>query len=173
MLPPVVLEPPSKARQDEFLSLVEKSVRLHGPWISPPSTPTAYLAYLDRCQADNFQGFFVCDGVDGSLSGVVNFSEIVRGCFENAYGGFYGFAPTARRGLMRAGLTRALDLAFTELALHRVEANVQPGNARSLSMIRALGFRNEGYSPSYLKIRGKWRDHERWALLAEEWNRRW
>ena len=31
-----------------------------------------------------------------------------------------------------------------------------------------LGFRREGYSPRYLKIRGRWRDHERWALLADE-----
>jgi len=36
-------------------------------------------------------------------------------------------------------------------------------------MVQALGFRKEGYSPRYLKIGGRWRDHERWALLVEEW----
>jgi len=35
-----------------------------------------------------------------------------------------------------------------------------------------LGFRLEGYSPRYLKIDGTWRDHERHAITAEEWNQK-
>jgi ribosomal-protein-alanine N-acetyltransferase len=62
----------------------------------------------------------------------------------------------------------ALRFAFTELKLHRVEANIQPANKRSLNLAKAAGFRREGFSPRYLKIGGRWRDHERWAILAEE-----
>ena len=29
--------------------------------------------------------------------------------------------------------------------------------------------RYEGYSQKYLKIGGRWRDHERWAILSDEW----
>lgn len=60
-------------------------------------------------------------------------------------------------------------LAFGELDLHRLEANIQPDNERSIRLVVRLGCRREGYSPRYVKVAGKWRDHERWALLAEDW----
>jgi ribosomal-protein-alanine N-acetyltransferase len=61
--------------------------------------------------------------------------------------------------------------AFRELGLHRLEANIQPTNEPSRALVKRLGFRQEGYSPRYLKIDGEWRDHERWAVLADEWRR--
>ena len=98
----------------------------------------------------------------------MNISEIVRGAFRSAYLGYYAFTPHEDRGLMTEGLRLAVSDAFRRLRLHRLEANVQPGNEASLRLIRRLGFRREGYSPRYLKIRGRWRDHERWALLADQ-----
>ncbi len=70
---------------------------------------------------------------------------------------------------MGEALPLALVQAFRRLKLHRLEADVQPANRPSLRLLRRLGFRREGYSPRYLKLGGRWRDHERWALLAEEW----
>ena len=62
-----------------------------------------------------------------------------------------------------------LKHVFKELKLHRVEANIQPGNIASIALVKRAGFVQEGYSRCYLKISGKWRDHERWALLAKDW----
>jgi ribosomal-protein-alanine N-acetyltransferase len=59
--------------------------------------------------------------------------------------------------------------AFNEMKLHRLEANIQPANAASRALVKALEFRREGFSPRYLKINGRWRDHERWAILSEDW----
>lgn len=106
------------------------------------------------------------------LAGVVNLSEIVRGPFQSAYLGYYAFPPHDRQGYMARGLAAVLQEAFRTLRLHRVEANVQPGNTASRRLIRRLGFRREGYSPKYLKISGRWRDHERWALTIEDWRAR-
>jgi ribosomal-protein-alanine N-acetyltransferase len=69
---------------------------------------------------------------------------------------------------MARGLRLVLAQAFGTLGLHRVEANIQPHNARSIALVRRLGFRLEGYSPQYLQIQGAWADHERWALRADE-----
>lgn len=95
-------------------------------------------------------------------------SEIVRGVFRSAYLGYFAFRPHEGRGLMSEGLGLVVRDAFRRLGLHRLEANVQPGNRASIRLVKRLGFRKEGYSPRYLKIRGRWRDHERWAILADE-----
>jgi ribosomal-protein-alanine N-acetyltransferase len=62
-----------------------------------------------------------------------------------------------------------LRYAFKQLKLHRVEANIQPENVASIALVKRAGFVNEGYSRRYLKIGGQWRDHERWAILHEDW----
>ena len=101
--------------------------------------------------------------------GSINVSEIVRGNFRSAYLGYQIAAPFAGQGYMTEALQLALRFAFRELGLHRVEANVQPGNAASIALVRRAGFTQEGFSRRYIKIGGRWRDHERWALLREDW----
>jgi ribosomal-protein-alanine N-acetyltransferase len=171
-VPLVLLERPSGRRRDEFLAAVRRSRALHRPWIEPPATPAAFDAYLRRCRGRAFRGLFVVVAATRELAGVVNVSEIVRGHFQSAYLGYYALAPFARRGLMTEGLGLVVDHAFTALGLHRLEANVQPANAASRRLVRRLGFRREGLSPRYLEVGGRWRDHERWAILDEDWRRR-
>jgi [ribosomal protein S5]-alanine N-acetyltransferase len=72
---------------------------------------------------------------------------------------------------MTEGLGLALGRAFGALRLHRVVANIQPGNERSIRLVQRLDFTREGFSRRYLRIAGRWRDHERWAILAEDWRR--
>jgi ribosomal-protein-alanine N-acetyltransferase len=106
------------------------------------------------------------------IVGAIHMNEIVRGVFQSAYLGYWIGAPHARRGYMTEGLGLALTHAFKRLGLHRLEANIRPENTASLALVRRLGFRREGLSPRYLKIAGRWCDHERWAILAEEWRPR-
>jgi ribosomal-protein-alanine N-acetyltransferase len=69
---------------------------------------------------------------------------------------------------MYEGTQLVLHHAFRKLKLHRLEANIQPGNHASIALARKCGFVREGYSRRYLKIYGRWKDHERFALLAED-----
>ena len=161
-----------------FLTAVEASRRLHRLWVQPPSTPRRFATYLRRFSSEGARdskqathvGMLVCRREDHAPVGVFNFSEIIRGAFQSAYLGYYGFAEHAGRGYMSEGLALVLRLGFGRLGLHRIEVNVQPANAPSISLVRRAGFTREGFSRRYVKIAGRWRDHERWALLAEDWH---
>jgi ribosomal-protein-alanine N-acetyltransferase len=147
------------------------SIDLHEPWIYPCRDDSAFVAYLARFDDERCAGFVAREAGTGRLVGIVNLSEIVRGSFQNAYMGYYGFAGSQGRGLMSEAVGLVLDEAFGPLGLHRIEANIQPENTRSLALVRRLGFRREGLSARYLLIGGEWRDHERWAILSDEWKR--
>jgi ribosomal-protein-alanine N-acetyltransferase len=110
--------------------------------------------------------FVVCRGDSHTIVGVINISNIGRGVFQSGYLAYYAFAGNERQGLMNEGLRAVVRHAFGSLRLHRLEANIQPGNTASVRLVAACGFSKEGYSPRYLKIRGRWQDHERWAILA-------
>jgi ribosomal-protein-alanine N-acetyltransferase len=168
----VYLRHPNPSDATEFLSMVHASRRLHRPWVYPPSTEEAFDSYVKRAWSERHVGCLICLRHTGEIAGVANLSEIVRGVFQSAYLGFYGNARLTGQGLMKEGLQLLLRHAFRELKLHRIEANVQPQNARSRALVRSLGFLKEGLSPRYLKIGGRWRDHERWTLLVEDWKSR-
>lgn len=170
--PRVSIRPLVAADAAEFLAAVRASRALHRPWVKPPDTPAAFHAWLGRMQPPLHHAFAVVRRDTGALAGVVNLTNIVTGNFCSGFLGYYAFAGHERRGLMRAGLAAVVRQAFRRLGLHRVEANIQPGNAASIALAAACGFRREGFSPRYLKIGGRWRDHERWALLADEPPRR-
>jgi ribosomal-protein-alanine N-acetyltransferase len=167
----VQLERPSARDESRFLEAARRSRPFLHRWAPPPCTSTAYRAYIQRLGKPTHEGRFVVLRGSGDLAGVINISEIVRGAFQSAYLGYYAFVPHAGRGHMTEGLGLALRWAFGTLHLHRVEANIQPDNEASRALVRRLGFRREGFSPRYLKIAGRWRDHERWALVAEDWRR--
>jgi len=162
----IYLRHPELADQRAFLAAVRASQALHRPWVKPPSTPLQFVSYVQQAIAPAHCGFLVCRRDDDDLAGVVTISNIVAGAFRSGYLGYYAFAGSAGQGLLGEGLLAAVRHAFRSLKLHRLEANIQPGNVRSLALVQACGFSREGYSPRYLKIGGRWRDHERWAIVA-------
>lgn len=172
--PNVSIRAPGPGDERAFLALARASRALHERWVRAPSTPAAFRLYLRQAdgRTTSFRGYVAVRDADGVLAGVFNLSEIVHGIFKSAYLGYYAFAGSVAGGHMSAALALVLDRAFGELKLHRVEANVQPANVRSLEFLLRNGFTREGYSRRYLKIGGRWRDHVRFAILAEDWRAR-
>lgn len=169
------LRNPTAEDEVEYLALRRASADFLRPWdpAPPPGVdpyaPESFRAWLGGSRCERRERLLLCRREDDRILGGINFNEIVRGPFQSAYLGYWIGATFARQGYMREGLQLALEYAFGALGLHRVEANVRPVNVASIALVRAAGFRLEGYSPRYLEIAGEWCDHERWALLSDEW----
>jgi [ribosomal protein S5]-alanine N-acetyltransferase len=162
----VCIRPPALSDLKPFLAAVRASQALHHPWVAAPDTPAKFRAYIRRMVPPANYCFLICHRETGTLVGVISVTSIVRGLFRSGYLGYYAFAGSERQGLMRQGLQAVVRHAFKSLKLHRLEANIQPGNAASIALVSSCGFKKEGYSPRYLKVGGRWRDHERWAVLS-------
>jgi ribosomal-protein-alanine N-acetyltransferase len=154
--------------REEFLALARESRQLHRPWTYPPERADQFDDLFARSRRDDFVCLLAVAAEGGAIAGVFTISQIVRGAFQSAYLGYYANARYARQGIMREAMEQVLDHSFGPLALHRLEANIQPGNGPSIALARGAGFRLEGFSPRYLLIGGQWRDHERYAITVDE-----
>lgn len=165
------LTPVSAGDRDAFVAAVRASRSLHAPWIDPADSPARFDAWLGHLRRDDQEAYLIRHVPCGELVGYASVSNIVRRAFQSAQLGYGAFSSHVRRGLMTEGLRSVVDLAFHELQLHRLEANIQPTNTASLALVQRLGFEREGYSPRYLMVGSDWRDHERWAVRTEIWSR--
>ena len=164
----VLIRPPADDDCEAFIAAVRRSRSLHRNWVNPQApTRATFDKYFKSGQSGQKYRFLVILKVTRELVGVINLSNVVRGNFQNASVGYYAFLPHNRKGLMREGLLLVLNHAFKKLKLHRVEANIQPENKPSIALAKSCGFVREGFSRRMIKVCGRWRDHERWAILAE------
>jgi ribosomal-protein-alanine N-acetyltransferase len=167
--PRVRVRSPKAEDQDEFLRAMRASREFHHPWLEPPTTPEAFDVLLRRVTQEFFEPLFVERLEDGALLGFFNLSWIIRGPLQSAFLGYGAVAAYAGHGYMTEGMQLTLLHSFSDMNLHRIEANIQPGNEPSIALARRCGFQREGYSVRYLRVGGAWRDHERWAITIEDW----
>jgi [ribosomal protein S5]-alanine N-acetyltransferase len=151
----------------DLISANRASQEYHLPWVTSFTDQAGFDSWFARCLTGPNVGLVAREVVSDRVVGVININEIVAGAFQSAYLGYYGMLSFSRKGLMTEALRAAVGYAFGDLGMHRLEANIQPGNIASIALVRRLGFHKEGFSPRYLRINGEWRDHERWALLAD------
>jgi [ribosomal protein S5]-alanine N-acetyltransferase len=110
---------------------------------------------------------FLRDDAGGPI-GDISISQIARGIMQSCVLGYKIDRDHTGRGLMTEAVDGTVKLAFTQLGLHRVEANIMPSNIASQRVVEKLGFEREGYSRRFLKIDGDWQDHVRYAKLGDE-----
>jgi len=99
--------------------------------------------------------------------GTIAISNITRGVFQSCFLGYKIASDHSRQGYMSEALFKMIEFAFSELKLHRIEANIMPRNLASLQLVKKFGFKEEGLARKYLKINGVWEDHVHMVLLNE------
>jgi len=167
----VFLRPPVAVDYEEFAALMRKSCCFYRYLVTPFKGRKQFAEYVRRSPNKDTFRFLICRNSDGVIVGSIGLFHIVRRALQSGIVGYMVGVPFARQGFATEALRLVLRFAFKTLKLHRVEASIQPHNAASIALVKRAGFTHEGYSRRFVKIAGKWRDHERWAILAEDWSK--
>lgn len=166
---------PLRARADraEFVQLRAENAAWTLPWdsTSPIGGPAASFGYMVRQQdkaASRGEMLPFAVDIDGRIAGQMHLFNIVRGALRSAGAGYWISQRYAGQGVTPFALAMAIDHAFDDLRLHRVEVNIRPDNHASLAVVRKVGLRDEGLRSAYLHINGQWHDHRTFAVVAED-----
>lgn len=158
--------------QDDFSELMELfnlSREFYRGLINAPTDKDSFRVFADRNLDEANECFVICQNIDNKIVGMANLTQIFRKAFQNCYLGYSLGVNFTGKGYMTEAVELILRHAFKNLKLHRVEANVQPHNLASINVLKRCGFTKEGFSRKYLKIDDVWCDHERWAIILEDW----
>ncbi len=105
---------------------------------------------------------------DGEPVGQLSVSDVSGGALRSASIGYWVSQHVAGRGVTPTAVALAIDFAFEELRLHRIEICIRPENRASLRVVQKLGMRYEGRRERYIHIGGEWCDHESFAVTVDE-----
>ncbi len=101
----------------------------------------------------------------GKIIGTVSLRNIVHGSYNKCEIGYKLSSAYHGKGYAKEAIARIIQLAFTELDLHRIEAYCMPGNEPSINLLESLNFMLEGCLHKYVKIQGQYEDHLLFSLL--------
>jgi ribosomal-protein-alanine N-acetyltransferase len=95
-------------------------------------------------------------------------SGVVRGPFQSANLGYWVDAELTGRGLATATVAAIVRIARDDLGLHRIQAATLPNNTGSQRVLERNGFTHIGFAPNYLRIAGRWQDHELYQVILHD-----
>lgn len=170
------LRHPSWAEYDAWADLRRENQNHLKPWepewdpkhLTRPSYRARLTRFKKMVSNGNGYPFHIFNAGTGDFMGACNVMEIRRHVAQSAQIGYWLGERYARHGFARASVRAVSKFCFENLGLHRVEAAVQPDNARSIKLLEAVGFQKEGRARDYLKINGSWQDHDIYAYLSSD-----
>lgn len=177
---PVTLRPWRLQDRRAWNEIRQRNAAWTAPWdstrppdsIEPPLTFAGMVRQFNRRarlgQMLPFAVDYRPDGQAWVLAGQLTISGITHGSASWAQAGYWVDQRWAGRGIIPTALALAVDHCFFTLHLHRMEVAIRPENVRSLRVVEKLGFRHEGSRVRYMHVDGDWRDHEMFALHADE-----
>ena len=153
-------------RNDDWLSPWESGDPMHGPGMSY----NAWIAWQRRSEQAGTGVIFAIE-YQWRIVGQISIGAICYGAMRSGVIGYWVDESYIGRGFAPTAVAVLADWALADAAgprLHRLEIAVLPENERSLAVARKVGARHEGIRSRYMYVRGQWRDHETFALLAED-----
>ncbi len=140
-------------------------------WTYDALTRGAFRRRLKMYKTEMRQGatysFLIFRRIDDVLLGGITLSNLRRGVAQSATLGYWIGVPHGNQGYMTDSLAAILEFAFSRIGLHRIEAACLPANEASRRLLLRSGFREEGYAREYLRISGRWQDHQLYAILRD------
>lgn len=131
-----------------------------GKWLEEAQKdPNGYLFGVRPLDSDELLGFIEVDG-------------ILWGQGVGWLGVGIGQRDRWGKGIGTEAMRLALDFAFGELNLHRVQLTVFEYNDRAIAVYERLGFRREGVYRECLHRDGRRYDMYLYGLLRREWEAR-
>lgn len=103
---------------------------------------------------------------DSAVVGTITLSSIIRGAFQSCSVGYWLAERAQGRGLATAALREAAHVAFTDLRLHRIQAETLSHNIRSQRVLDRLDFQRYGVAPFYMHIADEWQENVLYQLVT-------
>lgn len=144
-------------------------------WSEDDLTRTSFRLRVKRAAreitSDEAYSLFIFEARSEVLLGGLTLGLVRRGVAQACTLGYWMGQRHAGKGHMTEAVRGALNFAFSDLALHRVEAACLPHNEPSRRLLERAGFRREGEARGYLRINGVWADHLLYGMLAADLGR--
>ena len=103
-----------------------------------------------------------------NIIGTVSFRNIVKPIYSACQVGYKMDKAFTGKGYCTEALRAGIDIIYSNLEIHRMEAFVLPENIASITILEKLGFKREGLLRDKIIIKGQGRDHYLYGLLREE-----
>lgn len=123
---------------------------------------------VQQREQDERYGFGIFLKDSDALIGNIALSEVLRGPLQSCFIGYSLDKEYNGRGYMTEAVKLAVQFAFANLKLHRIEAGVMPHNIGSIKVLEKAGFHKEGIARKNVHINGRWEDHQVLAIIAED-----
>ena len=134
---------------------------------SPQGIVAALQLAEESFQKGTSYGFAIRNNDQDPIIGRITLSNVVQGAWQSCTVGYFVDQDYTGCGIATEALRLAVHFAFTHAELHRVQAAIMPHNLPSLRVIKKVGFHHEGLAKYYLKINGRWEDHQIFSLTKE------
>jgi RimJ/RimL family protein N-acetyltransferase len=148
----------------------DKEVVKNFSFFQQPATYERIFSYITEKYQSNDDLLFAIFTNSDEYVGNVGLHEIDRVNDTARLGIIIGKREFWNRGYAQETIKLLLKYAFTQAGIHKIYLNAFSTNVKGLNLYTKLGFQREGLLRSEYKLRDRYQDLVRMAMLAEDYH---